>query len=106
MYLLTILIITFIHNVYSNYIQCSCYILYIATAILDGSTQTWKDAEALCLSRYNTHLASIHSETDNKEIQEICTKEIGNNDIGPFCWIGLKHVGDVRTDDPFVIVKT
>eukprot|EP01083_Nonionella_stella_P203789 743346_1 len=91
MHSFTILIITLIHNVYGN---------YIIGGILDGTTQTWEDAEALCLSKYNTHLASIHSETDNKEVEEICKH--GNHDVrSDFCWIGLKNIGEVRTNGKF-----
>eukprot|EP01084_Bolivina_argentea_P295752 509275_1 len=73
---------------------------YILGGVLDGTTQTREDAEALCLSKYNTHLASIHSETDNKEVEEICKH--GNHDVrSDFCWIGLKNIGEVRTDGKF-----
>eukprot|EP01084_Bolivina_argentea_P147636 258273_1 len=90
MFLLTIL--TIIHNV-------SFARDFILGGILDGTSETWEDAEALCLSKYNTHLASIHSEEDNKKIEYICKH--GNDGIGNFCWIGLKNIGEVRTNGEF-----
>eukprot|EP01083_Nonionella_stella_P290288 987783_1 len=91
MFLLTILVIALINNV-----------SFAGDFILGGilaDSQTWEDAEALCLSEYNTHLASIHSEEGNKKIEYICKN--GNNGIGNLCWIGLKNVGNVNTDGIF-----
>eukprot|EP01084_Bolivina_argentea_P147635 258272_1 len=91
MFLLTILTIALINDV-----------SFAGHFILGGiftTPQTWEDAEALCLSKYNQHLASIHSEEDNEKVKSICKN--GNNGIGNLCWIGLKNVGNDKTDGIF-----
>lgn len=52
-----------------------------------GSSKSWSFAESYCLSTYGTHLASIHSDTDQTEAYSLMKNNSHN-----FAWIGFNDI--------------
>jgi len=50
-----------------------------ANFVMGPSAMSWQQAEEWCLANYGTHLASIHSEEESAEANDICTSQ---------CWLG------------------
>jgi len=50
-----------------------------ANFVMGPSAMSWQQAEEWCLANYGTHLASIHSEEESAEANDICTNQ---------CWLG------------------
>eukprot|EP01084_Bolivina_argentea_P311120 538511_1 len=74
------------HNIHKLLIICN-YILiqaaYSQKYVYNSNIKTWNDAESYCQSVYNTHLASIHSWSDNADATNACQADqchIGLND--------------------------
>lgn len=61
--------------------------------IFNAAELQMSNAEALCAFSYGTHLASIHSSSQNDEAKSICPS------TGPECWIGAT---DAATENIWV----
>eukprot|EP01084_Bolivina_argentea_P005102 9644_1 len=67
------------------------YIAFGSEYIIDVDSEgiSWEEAEQNCQITYSSHLASIHSLTDNENVASVCRE--GNSQL---CWIGLKYSED------------
>eukprot|EP01083_Nonionella_stella_P234748 826099_1 len=66
----------------SSYCALVCGYIGVNDNTLDGTA-----AEAYCLRNFNSHLASIHSQSDQDELLSICD----TLDSGGYCLIGLHY---------------
>eukprot|EP01084_Bolivina_argentea_P311116 538501_1 len=60
---------------------------YSQKYVYNSNQKTWYQAELFCLSVYNTHLASIHSNSDNVEAHNMCVS--GQSGQSGGCHIGF-----------------
>eukprot|EP01084_Bolivina_argentea_P190813 327791_1 len=70
------------------------YTEYYTDYIMVESTKSWSDAETFCTDHFGSHLASIHTQTQNDQIYTICTNNKQSTAWSVFsgCWIGFNDL--------------
>ena len=85
--LISLYMISFFFN---NFCKCQTYIK--SYRIIDEQMDYWS-AQQACMDIYGTSLASIHSPTDQINLEHICGAS------SSYCWIGGYHIGNKDTFD-------